>query len=336
MWKELQQKFDKENLSEVIESLPNQFSQAFDEVAIKISEKTEKIFICGMGGSALPANLLKTYLNCVPNFNIQIEIVRDYTLPKYIDEKWAGFFMSYSGNTEETLSALDHAESKGIKNITIMAHGGKLKSIAQGKGYNVVKIPDTKQPRMSYGYTVGSFLKIFNNSGLTEIDLTELSDNASKAQDQNDVIQKEAQALAERIKGKIPIIYSSNKWRYVSMVWKINFNENSKTQSFWNAIPEMNHNELVGYTNILADYYIIAINDPDSLESIQKRMTTLKEVLKDKTEVEIIQMQNGSVFYKMITSLLLGLWTSYYLALLNKVDPTPVDMVENFKKLLTK
>jgi glucose/mannose-6-phosphate isomerase len=329
---QLRKKFDRENLFEVIENLPSQFTTAFDEVDVKIESDTKKIVFSGIGGSALPANILKTYLSKTDNLTFHLKINRDYGLPNLIDKDWCGFFDSYSGNTEETLSALAEAEQRGLKQIVVLAHGGKLEEIAKEKGYLFIKIPETNQPRMAYGFVVGAMLKILSNSGLIKINFDELKQGVNNCLDEQNQIQQNAIRIAKSLENKVPIIYSSNSWKYIPMVWKINFNENSKTHSFWNAIPEMNHNEMVGYTKLNADYKVIILKDSDDHERIQKRMDTLKDVLD--TETEIIEMQGATLFEKMLNTLSLGLWSSYYLALLNELDPTPVEIVEKFKKLL--
>jgi glucose/mannose-6-phosphate isomerase len=325
--------FDKENMREVISLLPNQFTQAFEEIKIKLSSDTKKIVFCGMGGSALPANLLKTFLSVTEsNFNLPITINRDYTLPKQVDETWCGIFSSYSGNTEETLSGLVEAEKRGLKQIVVLAHSGKLKQLAQEKNYLLIEIPNTLQPRMSYGFVVGALLKLFSNSGLLQLDLSEINKAVEICLDLNLKLETQGKFLAETIKGKIPVIYASNAWKYVAMVWKINFNENAKTQSFWNCFPELNHNEMVGYTNPIAPYKIIILKDSSDHERTQKRMDVFKQVLGDKIDIEIIPMTGETPFSKMLSTLLLGQWTSYHLALLYEIDPAPVDLVEEFKK----
>ncbi|NQT49436.1 bifunctional phosphoglucose/phosphomannose isomerase [Candidatus Kuenenbacteria bacterium] len=329
----LREQFDKSNLYEVISNIPKQFTEAFGEVEIKINPDTSKILFCGMGGSALPANLLKTFLSVSKSaFNIPIKINRDYNLPHNVDSSWCGFFDSYSGNTEETLEALKQAEDKGLKQIVILAHTGKLEEIAKEKGYLFIRIPDTSQPRMGFGYVIGAMLKVFANSGLLKLNFDELNSDIEKCLTASAQTQEQAHKLADTIKGKIPVVYTSNVWKYVAMVWKINFNENAKTQSFWNAFPELNHNEMVGYTNLVGDYKVIVLKDTDEHPRIQKRMDIFEQILGDKLNVEIIEMNSGSVFYKLTNTLMLGAWTAYYLALLNEVDPTPVDMVEEFKK----
>ena len=332
----LQEQFDKSNLHEIISNLPKQFTQAFDAVDAKISAETKKIIFCGMGGSALPANLLKTFFSVTKsNFNIPIKISRDYSLPHLIDENWCGFFDSYSGNTEETLSALAEAEQKGMKQIVILAHTGKLKEIAAKKNYTFIEIPDTGQPRLAYGYTIGALLKLFHNSGLNQLDFNQFNEEISQCLSISSTLEEKGKALAESVKGKIPVVYCSNIWKYVAMVWKINFNENAKTQSFWNVFPELNHNEMVGYTNLVGNYKIIILKDSSDHEQNQKRMAIFKKLLGDKIDIEIIDLLGDTPFEKMLSRLLLGLWTSYYLALLYGVDPAPVDLVEAFKLKLS-
>lgn len=319
-------------MAEVINQLPDQFSQAFNEVKIQISSDTKKIIFCGMGGSAFPANLFKTFLSA-GNFdvNFSFKINRDYTLPRQVDSSWCGIFSSYSGNTEETLSALAEAEKRGLKQIVIFAHAGKLKQLAEEKSYLFVEIPDTIQPRLSYGYIIGALLKIFSNSDLLNVNFSEINSEIESCLSSSANLSEQGKALAESIKGKIPIVYASNVWKYLAMVWKINFNENAKTQSFWNCFPELNHNEMVGFTNLIADYKIIILKDPSESVRMQKRFEVFKQILGDKIDIEIIEMTGETLFSKMLLTLLLGQWTSYHLALLCGIDPAPVDLVEEFK-----
>ncbi len=331
----LRHQFDSQNIYQIIADLPKQFTSALAETTISIAKNTEKIIFCGMGGSALPANLVKTYLaKTNTNFNIPIKINRDYSLPKVVNKNWCGFFDSYSGNTEETLSALAEAEKKGMKQIIILAHGGKLEKIAKKKNYKFIKLPETNQPRLAYGYVVGAMLKVLHNSGFLKLNINSLNKDINSALKIQAQIQTQAQKLSKKLINKVPIVYSSNSWKYIAMVWKINFNENTKIPSFWNAFPEMNHNELVGYTNPIGNYQILILKDQKDHKQIQKRMLVFKKILDKKLDIEILDMRAGSEFFKLITTLMLGLWTSYNLALLYKTDPAPVALVENFKKLL--
>ncbi|MBU1132643.1 bifunctional phosphoglucose/phosphomannose isomerase [Patescibacteria group bacterium] len=330
----LRKQFDKENLHEIISDLPRQFSDAFENTKIKI-QIPEKIIFCAVGGSALPVNLLKTFLAVEHlNFEIPLKINRDYTIPPQVNNDWSGFFISYSGNSEETLSALAEAEKKNLKEIIIIAHGGKLKKIAEEKNYPFIEIPDFHQPRMSYAYVIGALLKTFDNSGLIKLDFEKLNEDIEKSIELTSKNEAFGLALAEKTKNRIPIFYASNIWKYIGMVLKININENAKQPAFWNVFPEMNHNEMVGFTNGMTNFKVIIIKDPDDDPRNIKRMEVFREILGEKLEAEIIEMPDASNFFKMIDTLSIGQWMSYYLALLNEVDPTPVEIVERFKKLL--
>ncbi|MBI5077641.1 bifunctional phosphoglucose/phosphomannose isomerase [Candidatus Falkowbacteria bacterium] len=323
---------DKQNLREIISDLPKQFAQALETVSVKISTETKKIIFCGLGGSAFPAELFQTFLDATKTkFNAALYVSRDYCLPHFVDNSWCGFFSSYSGNTEETLSALENAEKIGLSSIVIFAHGGKLKQIAAEKGYLLVEIPDFKQPRMSYGYFVGALIKIFQNSNLLTADFDEITQSVQQCLAEQPAIEAQARKLALSIKDKISVVYSSALWKYIAMVWKINFNENAKTPCFWNFFPELNHNEMVGFANLVDNYKAVILKDPADHERNKKRMDIFTKIFDEKLKAEIIEMPAGAPFYKMIWTLWLGLWTSYHLALLNNVDPTPVDLVEEFK-----
>jgi len=326
---------DSQNLNAIIKNLPQQFLDGYNSTDIKLPAETKKIIFCGMGGSATPANLLKTYLAVAKiDCAATIKINRDYVLPKAVDKNWCGFFSSYSGNTEEVLACFKEATKLGLKSQVIMAHSGQLAEIAQNKKLPFVSIPDTKQPRMSYGFYVGALLRILKNSGLIKFDEKKFLADVKNAATLSLANNRKAQKLAQEAKNKIILVYTTNQWKYLAMVWKINFNENAKTQSFWNIFPEMNHNEMVGFTNLLAKYKTFVIKDSDEHIQNIKRMATFTKILGKKINVTEIVMPQGSAMYKLITVLQLGLWTSYYLALNYKIDPAPVIMVEKFKKLL--
>ena len=331
----LRKKYDKQNLFDVISDLPEQFLTSFASTKISIRKNTANIVFSGMGGSAWPADLLQTYLNAEGiALPVRLIVNRDYTLPASVDKSWCGFFSSYSGNTEETLSALKQAEKMGMKQIVIMAHGGQLEKIALKRGYAFVKIPDFKQPRMAYGYYIGALLKILVNSNLIKFDAKQLTADVKKIKTNQSEIEAEAQVLALSCNGQTPLIYSSALWQDIGRVWKINLNENAKTTAFSNIYPEMMHNEMVGFTNPIGKYRAIVLRDGAEDKRILKRIEILKKILPKSIPLEIVDLPKGTAGYKMIYSLWLGLYFSYYLALLYRIDPTPVVMVEKFKQLM--
>jgi len=283
-----------------------------------------------MGGSALPGEILISYLT--KNFKIPIEVNKNYNLPENINSKTLVFAISYSGNTEETLDAFRQANRKSCQLITISS-GGKLCELSKKLNKPSIKVPSGIQPRLSYGYLFFPILRVLQNSGLVpnqEDYIMELTDKLRK-----DIYKKSASDISERLLGKIPLIYSSERMYAVAYKWKINFNENSKIHAFCNYFPELNHNEMVGYTNPNGNYYVIIIKDELDEMKIRKRMKLTKDLIQlKKCPVLDLELKGSSDLVKIFSTIYLGDWTSYYLALRNKTDPTPVEIIENFKKKL--
>ncbi|MFH0988368.1 MAG: bifunctional phosphoglucose/phosphomannose isomerase [Parcubacteria group bacterium] len=327
------------NFKEIVDNLPRQFTTALGETKTRISSRTKNIIFCGVGGSALPADLLTTlFASRELQFatKLQIHINRNFSLPKFVDKKWRGFFSSYSGNTAETLSCLAQAEKIGLREIVLLDHDGQLKHIAEEKGYPLVTIPDTNQPRLSYAYILGALLKILNDSGLIKLNIAELNADVEKCLSMKDKIETQGRVLAQKLVGKVPVIYSSNEWKALARVWKINFNENAKVPAFFNAFPELCHNEMQGWDNKMTrSFHAIILNDSSADKNINKSIDSFQKVLNDKLEITKIEMEAGSPLLKMLTCLWLGLYTSYHLALINKTEPAEVPLVAEFKSLLS-
>lgn len=337
-------KIDKSNLRQVILDTPGQFEVGLSLAkSIKIEGKFENVTISGMGGSALPANLLRTYCNSLfkkhPNYKpFEIYINRYYFLPSEAHSSQAlNLIASYSGNTEETVSSLEETHSAGLPFVGFSS-GGKVEELC--KQYNAphVKLPIPNpdfQPRMGTGYFFGSMYQLLINQGLIPNTTSELLALAGELNNRMDEHESRGKELAAKIIGKTPVIYSSPKYKPVAMVWKIKINENAKTPAFWNFFPEANHNEMVGFTNPQAKFFIIMLKDPDDDPRNLKRYESTARLLGEKgVESGVVEMEGLDVFSKMFSSLNLADWTSYYLALEYNQDPTPVDMVENLKKIL--
>jgi glucose/mannose-6-phosphate isomerase len=322
--------FDTQNMYSVLKNFSDQIKKGWElGEDIKVVEP-DRIIITGMGGSALPGEILKSYLT--KDFKIPIEINKNYSVPENITSKTLVFAISYSGNTEETVDAFRQANRKGCQLIAIST-GGKLEELSKKLNKDFVKIPSGIQPRLGYGYLFFAILRVLQNSDLIpnqENYIIELTDKLKK-----DIYKKSASDISERLMGKIPIIYSSERMYAIAYKWKINFNENSKILSFCNYFPELNHNEMVGYTNPNGDYYVIIIKDEHDEMKIRKRMKLTKELIHlKKCPVLDLELKGSSDLVKIFSTIYLGDWTSYYLALRNQTDPTPVEIIEDFKKKL--
>ena len=335
---------DKSNLRQMILESPSQFATGFGLAAgISVPGTFRSIMISGMGGSALPGNLFRMYLNDLFRTErpqeqpLSVYQNRSYSLPPESYHECLNFICSYSGNTEETVASFEEALKKNLPCIALSA-GGKIEEMAKANGVPHVKLPipyENFQPRVGTGYFFGAMLQILVNQGLVPDMTGELTKEAEVLKERIGALEEQGKALAKKMMGKTPIIYSTAKYKSVAMVWKIKLNENAKTPAFWNFFPELNHNEMVGWTLPQGQFFVLMLRDTEAQAQIQKRFDITAELLrKQGVTVEILDMEGGSVYSKVFTSIALGDLASYYLALEYGQDPTPVAMVEELKKLL--
>jgi len=332
---------DKENLRQVIIDSPKQIAEGLKLAKdIKINGDFKSLEISGMGGSSLPANILRIYLNDLylknPEKNKRLGIFQNrfYSLPHEAYDDCLNFFSSYSGNTEETISSFEEALKNNLPSVGFAA-GGKILEMCQKNNTSCVIIPNGIQPRYATGYLFAAMIQTLSNVGLVEDKSKELIVLAEKLTASMEELENKGKELAQKLVGKTPVIYSSAKFKSLAMIWKIKINENAKTPAFYNFYPELNHNEMVGYTLPQSKFHVITLLDKNDHPQNIKRMQVTANLLKEKSiETTIIEMENDNIFNTIFSTLLLGDWTSYYLALAYNQDPTPVDMVEDLKKKL--
>ncbi len=336
---------DKSNFRQFILDTPSQFKTGMELAKnIRVEGNFTSVTVSGMGGSALPANLLRAYCNSLfknhPEYKpFEIYINRYYSLPPESQgQNTLNFIASYSGNTEETLASLEQVKKLNLPFVGFSS-GGKVEVLCKEYGMPHIKLPipyANYQPRMGTGYFFGAMFQLLVNHGLVP-DLT--ADILSKADKFNDYMpeyEKKGKELAGELRGRTPVIYASPKYKPVAMVWKIKINENAKTPAFWNFFPELNHNEMVGYTNPQGKFFIIMLKDKGDDPRNLKRYTATTDLLKQNgIGSKIIDMDGDDIFSKMFLSISLADWTSYYLALFYGQDPTPVALVEKLKVILT-
>jgi len=323
---------DKSNMRQVILDSPLQMQEGLKLAKdIFVNGNFENIIICGIGGSAWPADILGE----IAQTSIPVYMCRTYNLPIQANEKSLVIGISYSGNTEEPISTINEALEKKLTIICI-ASGGKIEEICKNNNLPFVKIPSGIQPRSATGYIFSALAQVLSNLKIISDLSADILETSQKLESMNSLAEESGKQLAKKLYKKIPIIYSSDSLKYLAMVWKIKFNENSKIPAFWNYLPELNHNEMVGYTEFnklgSENFCVIMLQNQTDHPRILKRMGLTANIIKESgANLEIIDMQEGSLLFKIFSSLLLGDWTSYYLALENGIDPTPVKMVEDFK-----
>lgn len=328
-------------------SLGEKYSNSiFTDVAtIDTYRDIRNIIFLGMGGSAIGGNLISDYLS--DEISVPIEVIRGYNLPKYANKESLIFAISYSGNTEETLSTLKKSLSVNA-NIIALSSGGKFEIFAKQHDFPIIKLPFGIQPRTALPYLFFPVLKILEKIGLIAKKNHETNETLNVLQK----ISKEYSAkspfkdnMAKRIAFSLykflPLIYGTEGLlSAVAMRWKTQINENSKWPCFWNAYAELNHNEIVGYeidNSINKMVKIVYLEDKSGLLRMKQRAEITKNLIKDKVAEYITCFSSGKEkLTRMFSLIYLGDMVSYYLAILNGINPTPVHYIENLKKELSK
>jgi len=300
------------------------------------------IVLAGMGGSALPAVFLRSW----PGTKVPLEIVRDYDLPDYVDQHTLFISSSYSGNTEETLSALAEAESRQAQ-IVVLSAGGKLVEHAKTKKYPLFLIPGGIQPRMSSFYFLTAFIQILEPLGLIAGGKQkELKAAAEWLKDQTApwkanvaTASNPAKQLALELVGKSVVVYSGPKLFPAANKWKICMNENAKNIAWTNQYSEFNHNEFVGWSShpTQKPYAVVEIRSNLEHERIQKRFAITEQLLSGlRPAPEVVKPEGKTLLEQLLWASNFGDYVSLYVALLNGLNPTPVNLVEKLKLLLNK
>lgn len=300
------------------------------------------IVVAGMGGSAFPAVFLRSW----PGTLVPLEVVRDYELPVYVDEHTLVISSSYSGNTEETLAAIHDAEDKGAQ-IVVVAAGGKLAAYAQEQGLPLLTIPGGIQPRMSSFYFLAALVQILEPLGLIRSgsanELAQagmwLKEQTAEWQPTVATAENPAKQLAQELMGRSVVVYSGPKLFPAANKWKICCNENAKNVAWVNQYPEFNHNEFIGWSSHPVDkpYAVIEIRSNLEHERVQKRFTISERLLSGKRPTPQVVLPKGdTLLQQLLWSFNFGDFTTLYLALLNGINPTPVELVERLKVELNK
>ncbi|HUB94137.1 MAG TPA: bifunctional phosphoglucose/phosphomannose isomerase [Verrucomicrobiae bacterium] len=300
------------------------------------------VVYAGMGGSALAALISRNW----PGYSIPFEIVRDYNIPDYVSGKTFFIAASYSGNTEETISALTQAEARGA-HIAVIASGGKLQQIAQDKGYPFTLLPGGLQPRHAILYNLKALVTLLERAGMVAADSAEAELHRTAAY-MRDVLQawlptvptKEnlAKQIALECMGRSIVIYAGPKLAPAAYKWKISFNENAKHIAWWNQYSEFNHNEFLGWTEQPEQKPYTVIDLRSNLEhpQIQKRFEVSARLLSGRRPEPIaVQAQGDTLLEQLLSVIALGDFVTLYTAVLSNVNPTPVELIEKLKVELT-
>ena len=326
-----------------MEKLIVDFSKQMEE-AIAIGSKAvftkpvneiRNVCLIGLGGSAFGGEVAKNYIagECPVPFGIQ----RDYTIPSYVDKHTLLICSSYSGNTEETLSALEAAMPRGPK-VVIVTSGGKVLEIAKEKGYDHIILPGGYPPRTAAGFSIIQQLFVLKGMGLIKDFDAALAEAVAIVKGFDG--HEDAKLIAEQLYNKLPILYSTPEFESIAIRWRQQIEENSKQLAFHHVIPEMNHNELVGWKNplgILEDMVVLMLRSNLDHPRNAIRMDISRDLMTEYAESVIeINTEGESHLAQLFFLLHLGDWVSLYLAELNKEEATPVKVIDYLKGELGK
>jgi glucose/mannose-6-phosphate isomerase len=331
-------KYDKENALGLVTSSPAQLALKFEVDAGVLSGLADckQLVVAGMGGSAQPAEFIKTWLG--DRLPVPLVIVRDYGLPGFVGPDTLVVASSYSGNTEETLAALDEAEKRGAR-VVVSCAGGKLMERARAAGYPLFALPADVQPRLSVPAAVKALATLVEAVGWAPGAVAELEAAGVWAAGEvsawgADVptADNAAKQIAEELVAHSVVVYSGPALGFLAMRWKIAINENAKNIAFYNYLPEMNHNEFIGWSHP-ENHGIKVIELRSDLDSdrVVKRFDVVNRLTSNRFAPIEVYAKGETRLQQMFWTLVLGDFVSIYLACLNGVDPTPVDLVEKFK-----
>ncbi|KFI37205.1 phosphomannose isomerase [Peptococcaceae bacterium SCADC1_2_3] len=302
-----------------------------------------QVVVTGLGGSAIGGDLLRTYI--ADKANVPVVVNRHYELARFIGAKTLIFAVSYSGNTEETISAYRQAKAKGAA-VVALTTGGALEEMALQDNIPLITVPAGFAPRAALGYLFIPILVVLEHLGLLisqEVEINALTghlkDLYNHYRPEVPLAKNYAKQLASLLHNRLPVIWgSSGTTEVAAQRWKGQINENAKTLAYWNVFPELNHNEIVGFegpAELLRRLYLVILSHPHDHPQVQKRISITKELMSRVVAgVSEINASGNAELARLFSLIYLGDYTSVYLAFLYGVDPGPVKVIDQLKKAL--
>lgn len=340
-------KVDASDMLGIIRNFPEQI-----EEAIKIAKEVDietfnpyQIVIAGVGGSAIGGDILASWL--FKRIDIPIFTNRAYKLPSFVGKYTLLFTVSYSGNTEETLSLFEEGIKKQCKIIAITS-GGKLEKRCKEENVKLIAIPPGKPPRAAVAYLLMPIVVVLKKLGIYEPDkevkvaIENLKVLRKKLVPESTTENNPAKQIALQLHGETPIIYGSALFNAIARRWQTQLNENAKVLAWYGTFPEMNHNEIEAWVNDKnsKSFAAVLLRDDFQQESqVQKRVKLTKRSILQKYAKKVVEVvaegrEEKDYLARMLYSMYLGDFVSIYLAILRGIDPTPVKAIASFKNEL--
>lgn len=343
-------KIDPTNMYQRIFDFPQQLLEGFSlpvlgDISDYGAARFKNIIVCGMGGSAIGGDFVRSYL--ADQLKVPMFINRGYRLPKFVDADSLVICSSYSGNTEETLSCFEDAMSR-LSKVFVVTTGGKLAAMAEANDIPHITLPGGFEPRAALGYSLGPILLLMQKMGFVA-DQTAIVTEAVKYLESTrkklaievPKSKNDAKKLALKLDGRIGIVYAGCDYYDVAAVrFKGQICENGKNLSYANISPEFNHNELVGFDfpkSLVKKLYVIWLRGSEDHKGVTNRVKVVDKILKGKgVRSTIITGKGPNRLAEILSIVQFGDLASYYLALINKTDPSPVHVINKLKSALEK
>lgn len=337
------ERLDPGRMLDAIRDLPRQCRAAWEEAqAFSLPPRyrgARRLAVLGMGGSAIAGDYLRALGPAVP-----MASVRSYDIPPWVDGECLVIASSYSGNTEETLSAFQQALSAGALVVAVTS-GGRLAELARSAGVPLFRFHYSAQPRAALGYSLMPLLAIAHQAGLLPDPAPAVAEAIALLERERErldaVVPSEAnpaKRLAERLHGRLPVVYGGGHLVAVAQRWKTQLNENAKVWAFYEELPEANHNAILGYglpPQVARLACVVFLRSPALHPRVLLRYQFTAQALAEASVgQETVEVPGESALAQLLAATLMGDYVSYYLALLNQVDPTPVPTIDALKAWL--
>jgi len=299
------------------------------------AKEIRHVLICGLGGSGIGGTIASDIVSS--KVNIPIATTKDYSIPNFVNEDTLVIASSYSGNTEETLYALEKCQARGAE-IAVITSGGKLKAIAEEYNYNKITIPGNQPPRAMFGYAFTELFFMLNHYRIIDDSFKSDFNNAIELLNtEKNNIQNQAMNLAKKMYKQTPVIYVANGFEGVAVRFRQQLNENSKMLCWHHVVPEMNHNELLGWRTNIEDLSVVYLRNKSDYVRNQIRMDINKKVISEYTDnISVIWSKGNSLIENSLYHINLGDWVSWYLSEMNNVDAIEIDVINFLKRELEK
>ena len=326
--------------------LPQQFTHSLELDFSRLGgyrRAYRQVVISGLGGSAIGGDILRVYARS--RARIPVFVNREYEIPAFVNEDTLFVAVSYSGNTEETISAYQWARKQGAA-IFCITTGGKLAEMAENDGNAVIKIPGGLVPRAATGFLFAPLALAMEELGVLPALRTEIKETAAVLEAMRGELhpgaeeeQNPARRIARSLKGSLPIIWGAGGFSEVAALrWKAQINENAKSPAYYNVFPELNHNEVVGFevpASLISGSVVIILRDHLDQPRVQKRMEITRGIIEGRVkEVMAVNSRGDSALARLYSLIYVGDYTSTYLALEYDINPTPVNVIDYLKSEL--